>query len=131
VKPLYTREALEAKIHGVMLLEGVVRPDGTVGDVQVARSLDPLFGLDQEALRAVRQWRFTPGMKDGKPVPTCLCVLELSKVRTGVQSRDTPQPSRGREVDPLLCHTGSCENEWSLRLTDRPQAVNEATKRGR
>jgi protein TonB len=69
VKPLYTREALEAKIHGVMLLEGVVRPDGTVGDVQVARSLDPLFGLDQEALRAVRQWRFTPGMKDGKPVP--------------------------------------------------------------
>ena len=41
--------------------------DGSIGDVKVTRSLDA--GLDQEAIKAVKQWRFEPGIKDGKPVP--------------------------------------------------------------
>ncbi|HSK10323.1 MAG TPA: TonB family protein, partial [Vicinamibacterales bacterium] len=48
VKPQYTAEAMRAKIQGVVLLEAVVMPDGTVGDVRVVKSLDPVFGLDQE-----------------------------------------------------------------------------------
>ena len=54
VKPQYTSDAMRAKIQGTVLLECVVRPDGSVGDVQVLRSLDPTFGLDQEAIKAAK-----------------------------------------------------------------------------
>jgi TonB family protein len=66
-KPQYTPEAKKAKIQGVVTLECVVQPDGTVGDVRVTKALNP--GLDQEAIKAVKQWRFKPGHKDGKAVP--------------------------------------------------------------
>jgi periplasmic protein TonB len=76
VKPQYTSDAMRAKVQGTVLLECVVRPDGSVGDVQVLRSLDPTFGLDQEAIKAARQWRFSPGMKLGEAVPV-LVTIEL------------------------------------------------------
>jgi len=66
VKPEYTPEAKKAKIQGVVVLECVVETDGAVGDVDVTKSLDP--GLDAEAVKAARLWRFEPGKKDKKPV---------------------------------------------------------------
>jgi len=77
VKPQYTAEAMRAKIQGVVLLECIVMPDGTVGDVKVKRSLDPVFGLDQEAVRAAKQWRFAPGTRLGQPVAVIVSI-ELS-----------------------------------------------------
>src|SRR5437763_8983370 len=77
VKPAYTSDAMRAKIQGTVLLQCVVRPDGSVTDLQVLRSLDPNFGLDQEAIRAARQWRFRPGMRMGEPVPV-LVTIELT-----------------------------------------------------
>jgi TonB family protein len=68
-KPRYTKEAMQAKIGGTVVLELVVRADGTVGDVRVLRSLDQTYGLDEQAVRAVKEWRFAPGTRDGKPVP--------------------------------------------------------------
>ena len=75
VKPKYTAEAKDAKIQGVVTLECVVQPDGTIGDVNVTKPLDA--GLDEEAIKAVKQWRFEPGKKDGKPVPV-LITLEMT-----------------------------------------------------
>ena len=69
VKPNYTGDAMRAKIQGEVTLEAVVMPDGSVGQVQITRSLDSVFGLDQEAVRTVKQWRFAPGMRQGIPVP--------------------------------------------------------------
>jgi TonB family protein len=69
VKPVYTDEAKHAQIQGGVTLEAVVLENGTVGDVQVIRSLDAVHGLDKEAVKALKQWRFEPGKKDGKPVP--------------------------------------------------------------
>jgi len=77
VKPAYTSDAMRAKIQGTVLLQCVVRPDGSVTDIQVLRSLDPNFGLDQEAIKAARQWRFRPGMPMGEPVPV-LVTIELT-----------------------------------------------------
>ncbi len=68
VKPSYTRAAMQAKIQGVVTLECVVRADGTVGDVRVLESLDRFFGLDEQAMKAAKKWRFNPGTMDGKPV---------------------------------------------------------------
>jgi periplasmic protein TonB len=77
VKPQYTSDAMRAKVQGSVLLECIVRADGSVGDVKVARSLDPVFGLDLEAMKAARQWRFRPGMRQGEPVAV-LVVIELT-----------------------------------------------------
>ncbi len=72
VTPQYTAEALRARIAGTVHLDMVVWPDGTIGDVRVTRSLDP--GLDEQAIRAAKQWRFTPGTRFGVPVPILVSV---------------------------------------------------------
>ena len=77
VKPQYTADAMRAKVQGTVLLECVVLPDGSVGRVDVVRSLDPTFGLDQEAIKAARQWRFVPGTRFGEPVAV-LVTIELT-----------------------------------------------------
>jgi periplasmic protein TonB len=74
VRPNYTSDAMRAKVQGVVMLECVVRPDGSVGDVQVIRSLDSTFGLDQEAVKAAKQWRFVPGTRMGEPVPVLISI---------------------------------------------------------
>jgi periplasmic protein TonB len=76
-KPNYTGEAMRARIQGLVKLEAIVGPDGTVGDVRVVHSLDQQFGLDKEAVRTLRQWRFKPGMRLGQPVPV-LILVEIS-----------------------------------------------------
>jgi protein TonB len=74
VKPQYTADAMRAKVQGVVVVEAVVQPDGSVGNVQVVRSLDQTFGLDQEALKAAKQWRFVPGTRFGRPVPVAVFI---------------------------------------------------------
>ena len=76
-KPNYTSEAMRARIQGLVTMEAVVLPDGSVGDVHVVKSLDRQFGLDQEAVSTVKKWRFRPGMRLGQPVPV-LVVIEMS-----------------------------------------------------
>ena len=76
-KPQYTADAMRAKIQGTVLLECVVLPDGTVGRVDVVKSLDPTFGLDAEAVKAAKQWRFVPGTRFGEPVAV-LVTIELT-----------------------------------------------------
>lgn len=73
-KPQYTPDAMRAKLQGEVLVQAVVMPDGTTQNVRVIRSLDSAFGLDQEAVKAVRQWRFRPGMRQGQPVPVEITV---------------------------------------------------------
>lgn len=77
VKPGYTGAAVRARIQGVVRLECIVELDGTVGTIRVVKSLDSATGLDDEAVKAVKQWRFVPGKKDGTPVRT-LVQVELS-----------------------------------------------------
>jgi protein TonB len=74
VKPAYTADAMRAKVQGSVWLECIVMPDGSVGDVKVTRSLDPIFGLDQEAIKAAKNWRFRPGMRQGEPVPVIITI---------------------------------------------------------
>jgi len=68
-KPQYTSAALRAGITGEVRVELTVRTDGSVDDVAVTRSLDKTYGLDDEAVKAAKQWHFEPGTKDGKAVP--------------------------------------------------------------
>jgi protein TonB len=72
VDPQYTSGAMGAKIQGAVLLAAVVQPDGRVTDIRVVRSLDRIFGLDQNAVEAARKWEFYPGTRLGMPVPVVI-----------------------------------------------------------
>src|SRR5207248_574907 len=76
-KPAYTSEAMRARVQGAVLLECIVRPDGSVTDVQVLHSLDPTFGLDQQAIETAKKWRFRPGTRLGEPV-SVIVTIELT-----------------------------------------------------
>ena len=65
----YTPDAMRAKVQGGVALQAVVRADGTVGEVRLVRSLDKRYGLDEEVVKALKQWQFTPGQKNGVAVP--------------------------------------------------------------
>jgi TonB family protein len=64
--PEYSEEARKAKYQGTCVLWLVVGPDGRARDIRIARSLG--LGLDEKAIEAVKNWKFEPAMKDGKPV---------------------------------------------------------------
>ena len=66
VTPDYTDQARRAGLEGEVLLEIVVGPDGSVIDIRVLRRLGA--GLDERAVDAVRQWRFSPARRFGTPV---------------------------------------------------------------
>lgn len=64
--PTYSASARKAKINGTVVLAVAINDSGTVDAVKVVRSVEP--GLDQNAVDAVKQWKFTPATKDGEPV---------------------------------------------------------------
>jgi protein TonB len=77
VRPKYTAEALARRIQGVVWVDAVVLPNGKVGNVSVTKSLDRVYGLDQEAVNAAKKWRFVPGKRFGTPVAV-LVTIELT-----------------------------------------------------
>ena len=81
VAPRYTAEAMRARVAGLVTLECVVLADGSVGDVRVIRSLDPVYGLDQEAIVAAKRWRFRAGRLKGEPVPVIVSIELTFSVR--------------------------------------------------
>lgn len=70
--PDYTEEARRAKKQGTCVLWLIVDSTGHPRDIRVIRGLG--FGLDAKALDAVKQWRFQPALKDGRPVDVQISV---------------------------------------------------------
>jgi len=71
VKPAYPETAMAAGVQGIVILEALIEQDGSVGDVRILRSIAL---LDQAAVEAVRQWRFTPTLLNGQPVEVLMTV---------------------------------------------------------
>jgi TonB family protein len=76
VKPNYTEEARKARIEGIVLLQLVVRKDGSTDSFKVVRGLG--YGLDESAISTIaNKWRFKPGTKNGVPVDVQI-LIEVS-----------------------------------------------------
>jgi TonB family protein len=67
VEPKYTRYARKTGITGMCTLQLTIDAKGIPRNVQVVKSLDP--GLDNNAVEAVKRWRYKPAIKDGVPLP--------------------------------------------------------------
>ena len=65
-EPDYSEEARAARLQGTLVVTVVVGTDGLAHDVRVVQGLG--LGLDENALEAIGQWQFKPGVKDGQPV---------------------------------------------------------------
>ncbi len=74
-EPEYSEEARKAKHQGTVVLYIEVTPDGKASNMKVVKSLG--LGLDEKAMEAVKQWKFQPGKKDGKPV-TVAATIEVN-----------------------------------------------------
>lgn len=66
MKPPYSEEGYKLKIQGTVLVQFVVRSDGSTDSFKILRGLG--YGLDEAAIDTVHKWRFRPGYKDGKAV---------------------------------------------------------------
>ena len=64
--PEYSEKARKKKAHGAVILETTVGIDGHTHDIRVVRPLG--YGLSEQAVKALREWTFEPGRKDGEPV---------------------------------------------------------------
>ncbi len=79
VKADYTEDARQRGIAGDVVLEIVVRRDGSVGDVRILQGL--AGGLNDRAVQAVRQWRFAPAHRLGAAVDVIVEVAVEFKLR--------------------------------------------------
>ena len=75
IEPEYSEEARATKLQGTVLVKVEVDTDGLAKDIQVLKSQG--MGLDEQAVIAITQWKFKPGMKDGVPVAV-LAQIEIN-----------------------------------------------------
>lgn len=103
VRPNYTSTGLRARVEGVVELEVIVLANGTVGDVRITKSLDKVFGLDEEAVLAAKKWLFRPGTVKGVAVPTLVTlILEFRVARNPVSVVETPVQRGGASAPQVI-----------------------------
>ncbi|MBP8274974.1 MAG: energy transducer TonB, partial [Acidobacteria bacterium] len=93
VAPVYPAAAADARISGIVIVEATVGKDGSVTEAHVIKSIAQ---LDQAALDAVKQWKYTPTTLNGAPVPVIMTVT-VNFTPPGVQATTA---QGGRAVTP-------------------------------
>jgi TonB family protein len=94
--------AQNAGVAGMALYHTIIGADGKPGEIAVARPIG--FGLDENAVEAIRKAKFAPAIKDGQPVPVMLDLVVQFRIfskRTAAVS--TPDPDeKGKPKAPIL-----------------------------
>lgn len=87
----YTAEAMRNRLQGKVRVRAIVEPDGTVSNVEVIESLDKQYGLDEQAVDSVKQWRFKPGTLDGNPIRVMVNIDVTFVIRDDAPVQGWPQ----------------------------------------
>lgn len=136
VAPVYPEAAAAAKVSGVVIVEATIGKDGSVTEARVLRSIAL---LDQAALDAVKQWKYTPTTLNGAPVPVIITVTVnftppgadaamAPSARTAISpvSIQTPQAAEAaapaRSVDPNIDRSDA-NIKLTLTVTDAAAAA--------
>ena len=75
VQPEYPELARVARLEGNVILQAIIRADGSVGDLQVLRCNRPSMGFEDAAISAVQEWRYEPATQNGRPVEVYFTVF--------------------------------------------------------
>lgn len=67
VEPVYPEPYRQGRITGIVILEAAITEEGQIENLAILKSLGP--AIDMAGIDAVRQWKFKPGVRDGKPIP--------------------------------------------------------------
>jgi TonB family protein len=134
-EPEFSETARAAGYQGVCVLTLIVGADGMPRNIQVKNPIG--MGLDEKAVEAVRSWRFSPALKDGKPVAVQIAVevdfhlytkpdTNFANLRAKAEAGDA-----GAQLDVAnfyLKHRDVPENE-QLGLTYLEKAANQGLAR--
>jgi TonB family protein len=116
VEPEYSEEARRARYEGTVLLYVEVDPDGNAINIRVQRALG--LGLDEKAIEAVRQWKFRPGAKDGRPVNVAANIEVNFRLLSRWQIARQEFPADNGVVKPVLAaHAFPPECKQDVSLT--------------
>ena len=99
-EPEYTDEARSKGIEGVTTLYIEVTKNGAVGNIRVVKSLDS--GLDAKAVEAVRNWKFQPATKAGKPVTVSATIRVNFRTYATAPSSVPPDPPSAKDESAWL-----------------------------
>ena len=118
VRPVYPEIAQQARIQGIVILELIVGVDGSVTDARVLR---PAPMLDQAALEAVRQWKYTPTLLNGAPVPVIMTVTVTFTLDGGSPHQSTfqTQAPAATDVPSLIDHAKAVHGRGLLAETEQ------------
>ncbi len=97
--PKYTDPAMRQRITGDVEIEGVLGTNGRLGRVRVVRSLDPLFGLDDQAISSVLQWTFEPARSNGQSVPSIVSLVVTFQITS---AGPYPYPALRQTAEPTI-----------------------------
>lgn len=101
VNPVYPEEARKERVEGVVILEARTDEEGNVDQVRVLKSNATL--LNEPAIDAVKQWKYEPFYKDGKPRPIVFTVtvsFKLKDVETGEFDKGAVIAGEDKEIKP-------------------------------
>jgi TonB family protein len=79
VDPHFSNAARRLRFHGTSIIELIVDTSGAPRDIFIRQPVG--MGLDQKAVEAIRQYRFSPAMKDGKPIPLFVAIAVSFRIR--------------------------------------------------
>lgn len=128
VAPIYPEAARAAKQEGRVIVDLLVDENGVVTEARVARSDNAVF--DEAALAAVRQWRFKPGLDEGKPVPFGLVgpvefkLTSQEKISPGGLPPDRLWPHPAKRRPAKIVHAADPEYPEELDARKLPGRVD-------
>ncbi len=101
VRPVYPAKCKEKNIEGAVILQVGIDEEGSVIDVELLKGAHK--NLDQAAVEALRQWKYQPIKKDGKPVPVTFTVTVDFKLRNTINNQNSETLSENQtELETIL-----------------------------